>query len=107
VTKYSIVLTATARRHIRYLLRQGVMGRGEHVRLINATAARLAYQPTIAKGSVKELRQPNPLKVSYELRIPPWRVFYNVHGDLAEVRVEAVGFKPRERLFVEGEEIAL
>jgi hypothetical protein len=38
--KYAIILSADARRHIRYLLRQGVMNRGEQQRLVNAIAAR-------------------------------------------------------------------
>jgi hypothetical protein len=104
---YSIVLTEQARAHIRYLLRQGVMNRGEQVRLINAMAARLPYQPTIAQGSVKVLRQPNALAVSYELRVQPWRVFYNVDDNVREVRVEAVGYKVREKLLVEGKEVEL
>jgi len=104
---YSIVLTEQARAHIRYLLRQGVMNRGEQVRLINAMAARLPYQPKIAQGSVKVLRQPNALAVSYELRVQPWRVFYNVDDNVREVRVEAVGYKVREKLLVEGKEVEL
>ena len=72
--KYAVVLSANARRHLRYLLRQGVMTRGEHQRLINAVAARLTYQPTIAEGSVKALRRPNSLDAAFELRVPPWRL---------------------------------
>ncbi|CAG0936631.1 hypothetical protein TFLX_05513 [Thermoflexales bacterium] len=104
---YSIVLTEQARIHIRYLLRQGVMNRGEQVRLINALATRLQYQPTMAQGSVKILHQPNILAVSYELRVQPWRVFYNVDDNVREVRIEAVGYKVREKLLVEGKEVEL
>jgi hypothetical protein len=104
---YSIVLTADARSHIRYLLRQGIMNRGEHVRLINAIAVRLTYQPNLAQGSVRTLRQPNRLNVSHELRIHPWRSLYNVDESSGTVRVEAIGYKPRERLFIAGQEIEL
>ncbi len=104
---YSIVLTEQARAHIRYLLRQGVMNRGEQVRLINALAARLLYQPTMTQGSVKILHYPNALNVAYELRVQPWRVFYNVDENLREVRVEAVGYKAREKLLIEGKEVEL
>ncbi len=104
---YSVVLTEQARAHIRYLLRQGVMNRGEQVRLINAVAARLQYQPTMVQGSVKVLRLPNALDVAYELRIQPWHVFYNVDDNVQEVRVEAVGFKVREKLLIEGKEVEL
>ena len=104
---YLIILTATARRHIRYLLRQGVMSRGEQGRLINAISARLTYQPTVTQGSVKTLRQPNALDVSFELTVKPWRALYNVDEVAGEVRVEAIGYKVREKLFVEGQEVKL
>jgi hypothetical protein len=104
---YSIALTEQARTHIRYLMRQGVMNRSEQVRLINAMAARLQYQPTMAQGSVKALRQPNVLAVSYELRVQPWRVFYNVDDDAREVQIEVVGYKVREKLLVDGKEVEL
>jgi hypothetical protein len=104
---YSVVLTEQSRAHIRYLLRQGVMNRGEQVRLINAMAARLQYQPSIARGSAKVLRQPNVLLASYELRVQPWRVFYNVDNSVKEVRVEAIGYKVREKLLIEGKEVKL
>ena len=104
---YSIILSADARRHIRYFLHQGIMSRGEHSRLINAMAVRLAYQPGTAAGSVRALRQPNALNVAFELRVPPWRVLYNVDIAARNVRIEAVGYKPRERLFIEGREIDL
>ena len=104
---YSIVLTEQARIHIRYLMRQGVMNRGEQVRLVNAMAARLQHQPAIAQGSVKVLRQPNVLAVSYELRVQPWRVFYNIDDDAREVWIEAIGYKVREKLLIEGQEVEL
>ena len=47
---YTIILASAARDHIRYLLRQGVMNRGEQSRLINAIAARLTYQPAVAQA---------------------------------------------------------
>jgi hypothetical protein len=105
--KYTVVLSADARRHIRYLLRQGIMNRGEHQRLVNAMAARLTYQPAVAQGSVQALRTPNSLEVGFELRVQPWRVLYNVDEREGAVHIEAVGYKPRERLFVEGIEVEL
>lgn len=105
--KYTIVLSADARRHLRYLLRQGVMKRGEHQRLVNAMAARLTYQPMMAEGSVKVLRLPNSLQVAFELRVLPWRVLYNVDEAEHVVRVIAVGYKVREQLMIEGQEVEL
>lgn len=105
--KYTIVLSADARRHLRYLLRQGVMKRGEHQRLVNAMAARLTYQPARAEGSVRALRQPNSLGAAFELRVPPWRVVYDVDEAEQTVRIVAVGYKAREQLLIEGQEVEL
>jgi mRNA-degrading endonuclease RelE of RelBE toxin-antitoxin system len=105
--KYAIVLSADARRHLHYLLRQGVMKRGEHQRLVNAMAARLTYQPARAEGSVRALRQPNSLGAVFELRVPPWRVLYNVDETEQTVRIVAVGYKVREQLMIEGQEVEL
>lgn len=105
--KHTVVLSAEARRHLRYLLRQGLMKRGEHQRLINAMAARLTYQPARAEGSVRELRQPNNLDAAFELRVPPWRVVYNVDEAEQTVRIVAVGYKVREQLMIEGQEVDL
>ncbi len=103
--KYDVVLSADARRHIRYLLRQGLMNRGEHQRLINAMATRLTYQPAVAQGSVKALEQPNSLHVAYELRVQPWRILYNVDETEGTVHIQAIGYKPRERLLIEGKDV--
>ena len=45
--------------------------------------------------------------IEYKLRILPWRVYYNVDDAPAEVRVLAVGYKPRETLLIGGQEIDL
>ena len=107
MAEYEILLNADARRSIAYLLRQGLMSKGEHQRLVNAIATRLRYQPGQAQGSVKRLRQPNRLNAAYELRVQPWRVLYNVNTESGIVQIQAVGFKPRERLLIEGVEVDL
>ena len=105
--KSTVVLSADAHRHLRYLLRQGVMKHGEHQRLVNAMAARLTYQPTMAAGSVRALRRPNSLDAAFELRVPPWRVLYTVDEAEHTVRIVAVGYKVREQLLIEGQEVEL
>ena len=105
--KFTVFLSADARRHIRYLLRQGLMNRGEHQRLVNAIAVRLVHQPEMAQGNVKKLRQPNALGVTFELRVQPWRVLYTVDEKNSTVHIDAVGYKPRERLLIEGVEVEL
>lgn len=41
----------------------------------------------------------------WELRVPPYRVYYDVDGAASEVRVQAVGHKPREKVRILGEEM--
>jgi hypothetical protein len=50
---------------------------------------------------------PNSLNAAFELRVPPWRVLYNVDEVQGNVYVKAVGYKPRERLMIEGQEVEL
>jgi mRNA-degrading endonuclease RelE of RelBE toxin-antitoxin system len=43
----------------------------------------------------------------WELRIDKFRVFYDVNQEKKSVKVEAVGYKKRSRLFIHGEEYQL
>jgi mRNA-degrading endonuclease RelE of RelBE toxin-antitoxin system len=70
----------------------------------------LAYEPTVETNNRKRLR-PNQL-VEWELRIGKYRVFYDVieqSGTEAAkiVKIEAVGFKKHNKLFIRGKEFKL
>jgi mRNA-degrading endonuclease RelE of RelBE toxin-antitoxin system len=53
----------------------------------------------------KKLR-PNDVS-EYELRISKFRVFYDVDEEAKTVKIEAVGYKEGNRLFILGKEYAL
>ena len=53
----------------------------------------------------KKLR-PNDVS-EYELRISKLRVFYDVDEEAKTVKIEAVGYKEGNRLFIRGKEYAL
>ena len=61
----------------------------------------------MAAGSVRALHRPNSLDAAFELRVPPWRVLYNVDEAERTVRIVAVGYKVREQLLIEGQEVEL
>jgi mRNA-degrading endonuclease RelE of RelBE toxin-antitoxin system len=43
----------------------------------------------------------------YELRIGKYRVFYDVDEQAQTVKIEAIGYKEGNRLFIRGKEYAL
>ena len=65
----------------------------------------LSHQPGVDTRNRKKLR-PNDV-AEYELRIGPFRVFYDVDEEANRVKVEAVGYKKGSRLFIRGKEYAL
>jgi mRNA-degrading endonuclease RelE of RelBE toxin-antitoxin system len=50
--------------------------------------------------------RPNPYG-AWRLRVPPYRVYYDVNGDARTVRVNAVFYKPRETAYRRGKEVDL
>lgn len=65
----------------------------------------LSYQPTIETRNRKRLR-PNDV-AEWELRINKIRVFYDVFEQVQIVKVEAVGRKEGNKLFLHGKEYQL
>ncbi len=63
--------------------------------------AQLEYQPTEEALNRKKLR-PNQL-AEWELRINRFRVFYDVDTERKRVKIEAVGYKRGNQLFIQGE----
>jgi len=74
-------------------------------RIVNAIESQLPHQATQPSRNRKQLR-PNQL-AEWELRIGDFRVFYDVDESNAVVRIEAVGYKEGNKLFVHGEEYEL
>ena len=67
----------------------------------------LRFEPGVQTKNRKPLRSPAPFAAQWELRLGPdnrFRGFYQVNTPSREVRVLAVGFKDRNRLYFGGEE---
>jgi mRNA-degrading endonuclease RelE of RelBE toxin-antitoxin system len=73
--------------------------------IIMAIQEQLTYQPLEITRNRKKLR-PNKL-AEWELRIVPFRVFYDVDFDHSIVKIIAVGYKQGNTLFIHGEEYEL
>jgi mRNA-degrading endonuclease RelE of RelBE toxin-antitoxin system len=77
----------------------------EQRQIIQSIETQLPYQPTQQTRNRKQLR-PNDL-AEWELRIDNIRVFYDVDIELSLVKIEAIGYKEGNRLFIRGEEYDL
>lgn len=73
--------------------------------IVAGIQSQLAQQATQQSRNRKRLR-PNQL-AEWELRIGDFRVFYDVDAQNAVVRIEAIGYKEGNKLFVHGEEYEL
>lgn len=77
----------------------------ERTRVIEEIENQLIYQPAQETRNRKRLR-PNEL-AEWELRIDKFRVFYDIDEEDTVVKIEAVGYKEGNRLFIHGEEYQL
>lgn len=73
--------------------------------IVDSIERQLGHQPTQITRNRKRLR-PNQL-AEWELRIGSFRVFYDVDVAGNRVKIEAVGRKEGNRLFVHGQEYRL
>jgi len=77
----------------------------EQKRIIQEVENQLTYQPTEETRNRKKLR-PNQL-AEWELRIDKFRVFYDLDIEERRVKIEAVGYKKGNTLFIRGKEYNL
>ena len=77
----------------------------DQAQVISAIEAQLPYQATQETRNRKRLR-PNQL-AEWELRVDEFRVFYDVNPQTGVVKIEAVGCKRGNRLYVHGQEYEL
>lgn len=101
---YSIEYTEEALEDLQYLRKP------ERQLVVDEIDRQLVYQPTVATRNRKQVR-PNELG-EWELRIGKYRVFYDVvEQDGTEVvrivKIEAIGVKEHNRLFIRGKEFKL
>jgi mRNA-degrading endonuclease RelE of RelBE toxin-antitoxin system len=74
--------------------------KNEQVEVIVAIETQLQYEPTTETRNRKRLR-PNDV-AEWELRVGKFRVLYNVDNSTLTVRIEVIGFKVGNLLFVRG-----
>jgi len=77
----------------------------EQKRIVQEIENQLKHQPMEETHNRKKLR-PNQL-AEWELRIGKFRVFYDVDIAGQRVKIEAVGYKRGNTLFIRGEEYEL
>lgn len=77
----------------------------EQRQIIQEIETQLLYEPTQPTRNRKQLRE-NAL-AEWELRIDNIRVFYDVDVELSLVKIEAIGYKEGNKLFIHGEEYEL
>ncbi len=73
----------------------------EQQQVLEGSESQLGHQPTVETRNRKQLR-PNQL-AGWELRIGQFRVFYNADEENLTVRIEAIGVKIGNLLFIRGE----
>jgi len=98
-SSFTIEFTKPAYRHL------GVFRRFDRNRILDSVKEQLTYKPQEETRNKKCLR-PNPL-ADWELRIAPYRVFYDVDETTQVVRIIAIAIKERDKLIIEGEEVIL
>ena len=77
----------------------------EQKQIVDEIDAQLKHEPDVETRNRKRLRPNNVAE--WELRVGKFRVFYDVRKAVNIVKVEAVGYKKGNRLFIHGEEYEL
>jgi len=79
--------------------------KSEQKEILDGIDTQLEHEPAVETRNRKRLR-PNDV-AEWELRVGRFRVFYDVREEVKVVRVEAVGHKDGNKLFIHGEEYEL
>jgi mRNA-degrading endonuclease RelE of RelBE toxin-antitoxin system len=74
-------------------------------KIVQGIESQLQHQPTQQTRNRKKLR-PNALG-EWELRIDSFRVFYDVDPSRSVVKIETIGYKEGNNLFIRGEKYKL
>lgn len=77
----------------------------ERRRIVEEISSQLRHFPAQETRNKKKLR-PNKA-AEWELRVDPFRIFYDVEEEERFVKIEAVGYKRGSTLFIRGEEYKL
>jgi hypothetical protein len=82
------------------------LSRRDETILRSALPRFLSQDPAVPSNARKAL-DPNPLGVAWELRVGPMRAFYDVDVAAQTVRIERVGIKRGNELYVRGRRVDL
>lgn len=82
-----------------------ILRKYDRERIVTEIGYQLEHQPDFRTRNRKQLR-PNSL-AEWELRIDPFRVFYDVNRERGRVSIVAVGKKEGNRLIIRGMEFQL
>ena len=92
---------------------------GEHLRAIekrhaslirNKIEEQLRFEPDMETRNRKPMKRMSSLDATWEIRFGPdnqFRVFYDVHPEVNEVHILAIGEKKGNRLLIGGEEFEI
>ena len=97
---YRVELTQEARTHL-----DGRQIRRAKSRIVREINAQLPHEPLVETTNRFEM-QPNSL-ATWELRVQPYRVYYDVDEEAGMVWVRAVGVKIRDKVYIGGKETNL
>ncbi|NMF86030.1 type II toxin-antitoxin system RelE/ParE family toxin [Nodosilinea sp. P-1105] len=92
---YDIEFTQGAIDDLRFLKKN------EQQQVIAGIESQLLYEPNVETRNRKRLR-PNDVS-EWELRLGKYRVFYDVEATVRIIKVEAIGYKEGNQLFIRGE----
>lgn len=96
---YEIKFSKPAYRHLE------TFRRFDRNRILDNIKKQLIYRPNEETRNKKLLRK-NPM-ADWELRVDPYRVFYDIDETKSIVRILAIGIKDREKIIIDGEEIII
>ena len=96
---FDLEITESARDDLRFLKPYGQR------LVLEAIEQQLIHEPLTPTRHRKPLR-PNELS-AWELRLGPYRVFYDVDPERRIARIKAIGWKEHNRLFIRGKEHVL
>ena len=96
---YAIKFSKPAYRHLE------AFRKFDRNRILDNIKNQLIYKPNDVTRNKKLLRD-NPL-ADWELRVGPYRVFYDIEKTKRIVRILAIGIKDHEKIIIDGEEIIL
>lgn len=102
--RFNLIYAPEVKQHLRAIERK------YHTLIRREIEAQLQFEPDVETRNRKPLMPPTAIEAKWEIRLGPnnrFRVFYEVHHELGEVHILAIGVKQRDLLLIGGEEVEL